>query len=83
MRKYKVYNIEYCVEDEDVCELVDEDEDCEKKIEEIKANLPKSIIIEIDENDFEDAEERNDYLVDEATERTGWLIEGCSIKAVK
>ena len=76
--KLKCYNIDYCVEEEDVIDSVAVRpqyttswyDAIEEKIEEIKADLPKEVIIEI-ECDEEDLE---DVAVDALSEETGWLI---------
>ena len=77
--KLKCYNIDYDVSWEDVesnCEVPtdldddDLDEWYDLKVEEIKASLPKEVIIEV-ECDEEDLE---DVAVDALSEETGWLI---------
>ena len=77
--KLKCYNIDYDVSWEDVesnCDVPtdldddDLDEWYDLKVEEIKATLPKEVIIEV-ECDEEDLE---DVAVDALSEETGWLI---------
>ena len=77
--KLKCFDIDYYVGWEDVennCEVPtdldddDLDEWYDLKVEEIKATLPKEVIIEI-ECDEEDLE---DVAVDALSEETGWLI---------
>ena len=76
--KLKCFDIDYCVEEEDVIDSVDVRpqyttswyDAIEEKIEEIKADLPKEVIIivEADEDDLEDV------AVEELSDKTGWLI---------
>lgn len=87
MKTYKVraYDIEYCVEDEDVCEEFDNDTELEedseeyydainKRIEQIKSELPQDIVfsIECPKKDLEDE------IANAISEETGWLVEGFS-----
>ena len=76
--KLKCFDIDYCVEEEDVIDSVNVRpqyttswyDAIDEKIEEIKADLPKEVIIivEADEDDLEDV------AVDELSDETGWLI---------
>lgn len=77
--KLKCFDIDYDISWEDVennfevpTDFDDEDLDSwyELKIEEIRATLPKEVIIEV-EADEEDLE---DVTVDTLSEETGWLI---------
>lgn len=81
--KIRVKGIDYCVEDEDVCDeiandaSIEEDSDeyyeaIEEKIAEVKSKLPTTVDIEVD-----GLEEDLDELVPDAvSEKTGWLIYG-------
>lgn len=74
--RIRVYDIDYCVEDEDVADLVENEEDIDDKIKEIKDGLPQEIYIEdgfedFDEDDFENIE---DFIADKISDKTGWLV---------
>jgi len=77
--KVKCYDIDYCVEEEDIIDCFDpfeelSKEEIESKIKEVKESLPKEVILKIwcdDEDDLDD-----DLIVDELTDETGWLING-------
>ena len=77
--EYLVYNIDYCVEEDD-CGLDENDYDCEQayenaceeKIEEIKNDLPVELHIDIDDDTDDDMLE--DELCELITEETGWLV---------
>ena len=84
--KVRAYNIDYCVEDEDVCSEFDNDasieEDSEeyydaihKRIAQIKSELPQDMLIEVkcEEGDTDELEE---LVTDTITNETGWLIVG-------
>ena len=80
--KVKCYDIDYCVEEEDVEELAEEndidiydDEAMEQLIESVKEDLPKEVILNID---CEEDELDDDLIVDELTDETGWLINSYS-----
>ena len=79
--KIKVTKIDYCVEDEDVCDLIDDDseEAINKKIEEIKSELPQTMKFEIDC----DKEDLDDLVCDYITEKNGWLIEGFDYEIIR
>ena len=77
--RIRVYDIDYCIEDEDVFDnfgdLNNEDE-IEKAIKEIRDSLPQEIYIEdgfedFDEDDFENIE---DFIADKISDKTGWLV---------
>ena len=83
--KVRVYDIDYCVEDEDVCEEVDNDvtieEDSEeyyeainKRIDQIKSELPQDMLFNI-ECEKEDLE---DEISTAIGNETGWLVYGYS-----
>lgn len=77
----KVTNIDYCIEEEDVCDEIANDasieEDSEeyykaiqKKIKEIKKDLPKTFTFT-----FECTEaELDDLIAEEISDETGWLV---------
>ena len=77
----KVTNIDYCIEEEDVCDEIADDvsieEDSEEyyeaiqnKIKEIKADLPQTFTFT-----FECAEdELDDLIAEEISDETGWLV---------
>jgi len=79
--KIKTTKIDYCVEEEDVCDAVANDasieEDSEeyyneihRRIEEIKDSLPQELILE-----FEcEPEDLDDLITDAISEETGWLV---------
>lgn len=83
--KIRVKGIDYCVEAEDVCDVIandasiEEDSDeyyeaIEEKIAEVKSKLPTTVDIEVD-----GLEEDLDELVPDAvSEKTNWLIYGYS-----
>ena len=80
--KVKCYDIDYCVEEEDVEELAEEndidiydDEAMEQLIQDVKEDLPKEVILNID---CEEDELDDDLIVDELTDETGWLINSYS-----
>jgi len=71
MPKYRIRTtrIDYCIEDEDVCEYVPEDQ-IEAEIERIKSSLPQHMVftIECDKDDLDD------MVCDAIGNETGWLI---------
>jgi len=80
--KVKCYDIDYCVEEEDVEDLIedndidiDDDEAIEQLIQDVKNELPKEVILNIDcdEDELDD-----DLIVDELSDETGWLINSYS-----
>lgn len=79
--KVKCYDIDYCIEEEDVCDEIADDasieEDSEEyyeaihnKIKEIEDRLPKEVILDID---CEEDELDDDLIADELSDETGWL----------
>ena len=83
--KVRVYDIDYCVEDEDVCEEISNDSEIEedseeyyeainKRIIQIKSELPQDMIftIECEKEDLED------MACDAISEETGWLVNSFS-----
>ena len=87
--KYKVTNIKYSIELEDVADEFDEDdfalrsdyiEECEKKIEEIEEDLPSEMIVDID--DDTDTDDVDDAISDVISDKTGWLIESFNFEPV-
>ena len=80
--KVKCYDIDYCVEEEDVEELAEDndidiydEEAMEQLIQDVKNELPKEVILNID---CEEDELDDDLIVDELTDETGWLINSYS-----
>jgi len=84
--KVRAYNIDYCVEDEDVCSEFDNDPEIEEDSEEyydainariaqIKSELPRDMTFSIkcEEGDTDELEE---LLTDAISNETGWLIVG-------
>lgn len=73
----KVNAIDYCVEDEDVCDLVDVKPEyttswydaIDTKIEEIKSSLPQTMELEIECEE----EDLADQVVNVVSDITGWL----------
>lgn len=79
--KYKVFNINYAVEDEDVYDYINdqyglnEEDDCSEEFlrtakEELLASLPQVVYVDVDET--EDLEEAISSAV---SDQTGWLVE--------
>lgn len=88
--KYKVTNINYNIEPEDVADEFDEDDfalrsdyiaECEKRIEEIEENLPSEMTVEID--DETDADDVDDEISDIISDKTGWLVSGFNFEKVE
>lgn len=87
LKKYRVKlnGIHYCVEEEDVCDTISENnpnvDNCsdewveliDKEINRVKTSLPSTLVYDID--DAEDEDDAVDQAIDIATEKTGWLIE--------
>lgn len=70
------YDIDYCVEDEDIPVpngIKNEEQYIKKEIKRIKSTLPTSMVFDIVCDDLEDLE---DLVCDYITETTGWLING-------
>jgi len=84
MPKYKVEttHIDYCVQEEDVMDLVNVRPEyttawydaIDKKIEEIKQNLPQHLILEIEC----DEEDLDDMVCDAIGNETFWLVNSFS-----
>lgn len=74
--RIRAYNIDYCIEDEDVADLVEDEENIGEKIKELKDELPQEIYIENDFEDFDedDFESIEDFIADEISDETGWLV---------
>lgn len=81
--RVRVYNIDYCIEEEDVCSEIDEDASIEEDSEEyyeaihnqikyLKETLPQDLILTIT-CEKEDLEE---LVCDDVTDLTGWLLNG-------
>ena len=83
--KVRAYDIDYCVEDEDVCQEIDNDTEIEEDSEEyydainariaqIKSELPQDMLftIKCEKEDLED--EISNAIGNE----TGWLVNGYS-----
>lgn len=88
--KYKVTNINYNIEQEDVADEFDENDfalrsdyiaECEKRIEEIEENLPSEMTVEID--DETDAEDIDDKISDIISDKTEWLVSGFNFEKVE
>ena len=86
--KVRCYDIDYCVEWEDVESNFDVPEDLddddldewyELKVDEIKDSLPKRVVVEV-ECEKEDLE---DVVVDALSETTGWLINSFNYEIIK
>jgi AAA+ ATPase superfamily predicted ATPase len=80
--KVKTTKIEYCVEEEDVCDEIANDPEIEEDSEEyydaihneikwLRETLPQVLVLEI-ECDLEDLD---DMVGDAITNETGWLVE--------
>ena len=77
MPTYKVETtqIDYCVEDEDVCDYVNEDQ-IDAEIERIKSSLPQRLELEIEC----EPEDLDDMVCDAIGEETGWLVNSFDYK---
>jgi hypothetical protein len=81
--RVKTTSIDYCVEEEDVCEKICEDASIEEDSEEfydaihaeikrVKDGLPQKLELEIEC----DPEDLDDMVCDAISEETGWLVNG-------
>jgi len=88
--KVKITSVDYCVEEQDVCEYVDNDPEIEEdseeyydaihaKIEEVKSRLPQELILEVEC----DRKSLEDVLVDAISEETGWLVNNFTYKILE
>lgn len=74
--------IKWSVEADDVCYGLPNDatdEDIEKEIEFVKQDLPDVVRFTLE---AENEDELADLVIDELSEQTGWLHEGCEWKIV-
>lgn len=86
--EYRVYNIEYSI-DEDDCGLDEDDYDCEQdyidacadKIAEIENGLPTELYLEVDE--WTTADMLDDELCELISEQTGWLVNTFDYEKIK
>ena len=72
--KIKVTSVDYCVEDEDVIDYVDDpddDEEIENKIDEIKNSLPQELDLEVTCS----KKNLDDEVCEAISEETGWLVD--------
>jgi len=77
---YRLYNINYCIEPEDL-ELNEDDyalrsdylHDCENEIDGILEDLPDEMFITVDEENFT-PDELEDVFSDHISDETGWLV---------
>ncbi len=79
---YKITEIEYDIEPEDVEDGIDEDDyalnsdfvkACEDKVDEILETLPVEIKV-MTTKDFLEESDLQEFLAEEITDRTGWLV---------
>ena len=82
--RVKTTYIDYCVEPEDLDYLWPEcqdweDEDFDRKIAEIKSELPQELELEIEC----DKEDLDDMVCDAISEETGWLINSFDYKILE
>jgi hypothetical protein len=80
--KIKVTAVDYCVEDEDVIDYVEDDEDEDEindKIREIKDSLPQRLDLEIEC----EPEDLDDMVCDAVSEETGWLNNSVTYEIVE
>lgn len=81
--RVKTTSVDYCVEEEDVCEKICEDASIEEDSEEfydaihaeikrVKESLPQHLELEIEC----DPEDLDDMVCDAISEETGWLVNG-------
>lgn len=86
--RIKITKVDYCVEEEDVIDLVNVRPEystawydaIDKKIEEIKSTLPQQFRFDVDCDDEEDLE---DIICDNISDETGWLVNSFEWKEVK
>ena len=83
--KVRAYDIDYCVEDEDVCQEIDNDPEIDDNSEEyydainariarIKSELPKDMLFSV----TCEPEDLEDEVCNAITNESGWLINGFS-----
>lgn len=88
--RVKITSVNYCVEEQDVCEYIDNDPEIEEdseeyydaiqaKIEEVKSSLPQELILEVEC----DRKSLEDVLVDAISEETGWLVNNFTYKILE
>ena len=88
--KVKTKNIDYCIEQEDVCWQFDNQADLEEDSEEyydaidaeivrLKKTLPQNLELEIEC----DPEDLDDMVCDAISEETGWLVNGFSYDIIE
>ena len=91
---YRVYNIDYCIEPEDLeineddfDKMVDEndfDDFIEEKMNEILEDLPDEIFVDfVDDGVYEDELEFEGRLADAVSDLTGWLVSSFEYEKVK
>ena len=87
--KVKTTDIDYCVEEEDVCWQFDNDleleEDSEEyydaihdEIKKIKSELPQVLFLEIEC----EPDDLDDEVCEAVSEETGWLVNGLSYEII-
>ena len=86
---YRVFNIDYCIEPEDL-ELNEDDyalrsdylRDCENEIDGILEDLPDELFLEVDDEEVA-LGHTEEILSDMISEETGWLIYGYDYEKVE
>ena len=81
---YKVYNIVYDIEEEDLeldftpddfDSFLDFEEAVDKEFERVERDLPDELYIELDDNvDENDIVEVEEFLCDAISDETGWMV---------
>ena len=85
-KRIKVYNIDWCVEEEDVCDCVNYNdknyiEKMATEIKNIKSELPKETDIMCDE-DFENKNDLEYFICEYLSNTYGWLVNSFSYENV-
>lgn len=83
--KVECTNIKWAVEAEDVCDNLPEnatDEDIEKEIAFVKQDLPDVVVLTLD-NDWANKAEEEEIISTALSNAIGWLHEGFEYKIIK
>lgn len=93
--KVECYDIDYCVEEEDLIDEMDvfypyiqaDDElwyqILDEKVKETKEKLPKVVVLEVEDIDEEDLGDIEDLVCNELTEKEGWLLNGFNFRVIE
>ena len=79
--KVRVSNIQYDIDDETIMDYLNTENDdlIEKERKRIRKHLPNWFDLQIECEPCE----LDDYVIDEVTNRTGWLNYGCNYRILK